>query len=64
MGRQGFGAHLLDKPLMALSLIPVLRQGITSKFCNPTFSPSISTKDLFLKIGIIPFFESPALIMG
>jgi hypothetical protein len=58
------GAHLFNKSLMALPLIPLLRQGITSKFSNPTIPHLISPMDLSLKIRILPFSELPLLITG
>ena len=52
-----FGAHLLDKSLMALPPIPLLRQGITRKISNPTIRHLISQTDLSLKIKILLFLE-------
>ena len=63
MGREGFDTHLSDRPQMSLPLILLLRQGITSKFSNPAFPDLINPMDLFLEIGIFPFFEEYLLIM-
>jgi hypothetical protein len=64
MGREGFGAHLFDKSLIALPLILLLRHGFTNKFSNPAFSLLISLMGLYLKIWIVPFSEKYLLIMG
>ena len=64
MGREGFGAHLSDKSLMALPLILLLRQGLMSKFSHLAFHHLISLIGLSHKIGILPFSEGLLLITG
>jgi hypothetical protein len=49
---------------MALSVILLLRQRITSYFSNPAFSLLISLMGFSLKIWIPPFFKEDLLIMG
>ena len=47
---------------MAPSLILLLRQGLMSKFSDPAFRHLISSMGLYLKIGVLPFFEKPLVI--
>jgi hypothetical protein len=49
---------------MGLSLILLLRKGLTSKFPNPAFVYLISSTGLSLKIGILLFSEEDLLIIG
>lgn len=64
MGKEGFGAHLSDKSLIALLTILLLRQGVISKFSYLAFHHLISPIGSSLKIGILLFSEEHLLIMG
>jgi len=48
---------------MAILLILLLMQDLSSKFSNLAFGHLIRVRSFFFKIGVLPFFEKHLLIM-
>jgi hypothetical protein len=64
MGKENFGTHLSDNPIIALLLILLVTQMHTSKFFNPAFHHLINPMDLSFKIWTLLFSKEYLLIMG